>query len=225
VNRRGFITLLGGALATPSLLWPRASRAQQPKMLRVGFSGILPQGALHYVAFERRMAELGYQPGRNFTFEYIQAPSIEGYASTYRELAARKVDILLAAGNEPALRAARAAAGATPVVFIAVDFDPVDKGYVAKVGPGGIHTAQRLQGLFRAEASRVGDHHLGQADDGVEGGAQLMAHAGEELRLVLARFCELLALVLDFIEQTHVLDGDRCLTSSHPFRSVSIAAA
>jgi len=36
------------------------------------------------------MAELGYQEGRNFTFEYIQAPSIEGY-ELYRELAARKV--------------------------------------------------------------------------------------------------------------------------------------
>ena len=62
-------------------------------------------------AFEKRMAELGYQQGRNFTFEYIQSPGIEGYEPTYRELVARKVDILLAAGNEPALRAARAAAG------------------------------------------------------------------------------------------------------------------
>src|SRR2546421_3828275 len=52
----------------------------------------------------KRMAELGYQEGRNFTFEYIQTPSIAGYELTYRELAARNVDILLAAGNEPALR-------------------------------------------------------------------------------------------------------------------------
>ena len=29
-----------------------------------------------------------------------------------------------------------------------------------EVGPGGIHTAQRFQRLFRAEARRVGDHHL-----------------------------------------------------------------
>src|SRR6516225_48795 len=34
------------------------------------------------------------------------------------------------------------------------------------------------------------------------------AHAGEELRLVLAGFLELPALVLDFLEQPHVLDGD-----------------
>jgi hypothetical protein len=74
-----------------------------------------------------------------------------------------------------------------------------------------IHTAQRFQRLFRAETSCVGDHHLGQADDGVERGAQLVAHAGEELRLPLARLRELAALVLDFIEQADVFDGDHSL--------------
>ena len=137
MKRREFITLLGAAAAA----LPLAARAQQPKMLRVGYSGISAAEAPHYAAFERRMAELGYQQGRNFTFEYIQAPSIEGYEPIYRELAA-KVDILLAAGNEPALRAARDAAGATPIVFIAVDFDPVERGYVASLSrPGSNMTA------------------------------------------------------------------------------------
>src|SRR5262249_21523054 len=80
-----------------------------------------------------------------------------------------------------------------------------------EVGPRGIHTAQRFQRLFGAEARRVGDHHLGQADDGVERGAQLVAHAGEELRLVLARQLQLAVLVLDFIEQAHILDGNHRL--------------
>jgi hypothetical protein len=56
-----------------------------------------------------------------------------------------------------------------------------------EVGPGGIHTAQRFQRLFRAEPCRVADHHLGQADDGVERRAQLVAHAGEKLGFVFAR--------------------------------------
>src|SRR6202022_673577 len=38
-----------------------------------------------------------------------------------------------------------------------------------------------------------------------------MAHVGEELRLVLARFSELAALVLDFPEQPDILDRDRGL--------------
>jgi putative ABC transport system substrate-binding protein len=147
MRRREFIALLGGAAAA----WPFAARAQ-PKMLRVGYSGILPREAPHYAAFERRMAELGYQQGRNFTFEYIQAASMEGYGLTYRELAARKVDIMLAAGNEPALLAARAAASSTPIVFIAVDFDPVEKGYVAsRSRPGG-----NMTGIFVSQLELAG---------------------------------------------------------------------
>jgi hypothetical protein len=38
-----------------------------------------------------------------------------------------------------------------------------------------------------------------------------VAHAGHELRLVLARLRELPVLVLDFVEQTHVLNGNHCL--------------
>src|SRR5262249_19823358 len=101
VKRRAFITLLGGAAA-----WPLAARAQlHPKMLRVGFVGMQPRESPLYANFLRRMAELGYQEGRNFTFDYIQTLDIEGYEKDYRELAARKVDVFLAVGNEPALRA------------------------------------------------------------------------------------------------------------------------
>jgi putative ABC transport system substrate-binding protein len=84
------------------------------------------------------MAELGYQEGRNFTFDYIQTPNIDGYEKNYRELASRKVDVFLAVGNEPALRAALSAADGKPIAFLAVDFDPLAKGYVANLSrPGG----------------------------------------------------------------------------------------
>ena len=58
---------------------------------------------------------------------------------------------------------------------------------------------------------RILPQHLADADDGVERRAQLVAHIGEELRLVLARLGELAALVLDFVEQPHVLDRDHRL--------------
>jgi putative ABC transport system substrate-binding protein len=147
VRRREFIAGLGGAMVSPLV-----ARAQQPKLLRVGYSGMLPRDSPHYAAFEKRMAELGYQQGRNFTFEYIQAPSIEGYQLTYRELAARKVNIMLAAGNEPALRAARAAADDIPIVFIALDFDPVEKGYVASLSRPG----SNITGIFVSQLELAG---------------------------------------------------------------------
>jgi putative ABC transport system substrate-binding protein len=134
MRRREFITLLGGGAA-----WPLAARAQlQPKMLHVGFVGVQPRESPLYANFLKRMAELGYQEGRNFTFDYIQTPDVEGYERNYRELAARKVDVFLAVGNERALRAALLAAEGRPIAFLAVDFDPLARGYVASLSrPGG----------------------------------------------------------------------------------------
>ena len=54
-------------------------------------------------------------------------------------------------------------------------------------------------------------HQFGISQNGIERRAQLVAHIGEELRLVLARLFELPALVLDFVEQPHILDGDGSL--------------
>jgi putative ABC transport system substrate-binding protein len=142
VRRRDFITLLGGAAALPIATRAQYSVAgqaqQQPKMLRVGFVGMQPRDSPLYTNFLKRMAELGYQQGRNFTFDYIQTPNIEGYEANYRELAARKVDVFLAVGNERALRAALLAAEDRPIAFLAVDFDPLARGYVASLSrPGG----------------------------------------------------------------------------------------
>jgi ABC-type uncharacterized transport system substrate-binding protein len=199
MTRRKFIALIAGAAVAP-VAWPLAARAQPPKMLRVGFSGILPRGAPHYDAFEKRMAELGYREGRNFTFEYIQSPGIEGYPQTFRELLARKVDILLVAGNEPALRAARAARtaeAATPIVFIALDFDPVERGYVASLArPGGNSTGivvsqlelagKRIELLREAlpQARRVGLLWDATSREQAEAAAAAAARLGFEPRLL-----------------------------------------
>ena len=141
MKRRAFITLLGGAAAA----LPMAARAQQqPKMLRIGFVGMQPRQSPLYANFLKRMAELGYQEDRNFTFDYIQTSNIDGYEKNYRELARRKVDVFLAVGNEPALRAALSAAEGRPIAFLAVDFDPLAKGYVTNLSrPGG-----NLTGIF-----------------------------------------------------------------------------
>src|SRR5262245_43631157 len=142
LRRRDFVTLFGGAAA-----WPLAAWAQQHKMLRVGFVGMQPREAPHYRNFLRRMGELGYQEGRNLTFDYIQTPNVDGYDKSYQELAARKPDLFLAVGNEPALRAALSAADGKPIAFLAIDFDPLAKGYVANLSnPGG-----NVTGIFVRE--------------------------------------------------------------------------
>jgi putative tryptophan/tyrosine transport system substrate-binding protein len=149
MKRREFIKLIGGVAAA----WPLAARGQQqPKMLRVGFVGMQPRASPLYANFLRRMAELGYQEDQNFTFDYIQTPNIEGYENNYRELATRKVDVFLAVGNEPAMRAALSAAEGRPIAFLAVDFDPLAKGYVTNLSrPGG-----NLTGIFVRQLELAG---------------------------------------------------------------------
>src|ERR1700730_15329938 len=63
------------------------------------------------------------------------------------------------------------------------------------------------------ERLRILAQHLAPSDDGVERRAQLVTHVGQDLRLVLTCLCKLAALVLDFVEQPHVLDRNRRLVS------------
>jgi putative ABC transport system substrate-binding protein len=67
VNRREFITLLGGAAAS----WPLLVRAQQPKST-IGWMGeSAPAGQRDWVAaFTQRMNELGWVEGRNIAIEF-----------------------------------------------------------------------------------------------------------------------------------------------------------
>src|SRR5262245_43599819 len=66
IGRRELLAALGGAAAA----WPLVARAQQPsKILRVGTVAGTPKSSPPWVAFEQRMGELGYQEGKNFSFE------------------------------------------------------------------------------------------------------------------------------------------------------------
>ena len=55
------------------------------------------------------------------------------------------------------------------------------------------------------------EQHVGEADHGVQRRAQLVRHAGQELRLVAARDLELALALLEGDEQLDVLDRDRAL--------------
>src|SRR5262245_33843931 len=136
LQRRKFITLLGGAAA-----WPLAARAQQGPMKRVGV--LLPAVAddpvwqARVAAFQQALAILGWVVGRNLGIDVRWAtantPEIRKNAA---ELAALVPDVILAGGNSsvgPLLEATRT----VPVVFAAVA-DPVGAGFVDSLArPGG----------------------------------------------------------------------------------------
>src|SRR5262245_8893038 len=150
-KRRQFLTLVGGAAA-----WPVAARAQQPtKTLRVGTVAGTPRSSPHWVAFERRMRELGYREGSNFSFDFLQAASADEYEALYPKLATRGLDVILAIGPEIGLRSALAVTRTVPIVMIAIDYDPLALGYVKSLArPSGNVTGVVFQQIELA-AKRI----------------------------------------------------------------------
>ena len=98
------------------------------------------------VAFEQRLVELGYRDGQNFVFDFVKVKSsaAEDLEAGFRETVARKADVLLANGPEFMLKAALAATQTTPIVMVALDYDPIARGYITGLNqPGG-----RIAGVF-----------------------------------------------------------------------------
>jgi ABC-type uncharacterized transport system substrate-binding protein len=133
VNRRAFITLLGGAAA-----WPLAARAQQRgRVRRIGallsLSADDPEGPLCVGAFLQGLQALGWALGSNLRMDIRWGGSLDNervrrYAA---ELVALAPDIILASGGT-IVRALQQATSTIPIVF-AQTTDPVGGGMVASL--------------------------------------------------------------------------------------------
>src|SRR5262249_48053235 len=149
MNKREFITLLGGVAALPL-----AARAQQPaKLPTIGYLGANSSSAesQRVAAFMQRLRELGWIESRNVTIEYRYA---EGRSERFAEFAAEfvrlKVDVIVTSGTA-AVIAAKQATSLIPIVF-AVAGDPIGNNLVASLArPGGNVTGLSSQKVDLAD--------------------------------------------------------------------------
>jgi putative tryptophan/tyrosine transport system substrate-binding protein len=142
VKRREFITLLGGAVASPL-----TARAQMTAATPViGWLGSAePKGqAPNIAAFIAGLGETGYVEGRNVAMEYRWAEDqLDRLPSLAGDLVRRRVTMILA-NAPPAAIAAKAATSTMPIVFV-VGSDPVAAGLVGSLNrPGGNLTGMSL---------------------------------------------------------------------------------
>jgi putative ABC transport system substrate-binding protein len=97
----------------------------------------------------QRLQELGYVAGQNLRLEFrTAAGQAERLPDLAAELVRLQVNVMVAAGPEATLRAARHATNTIPIVMIAIDYDPIALGYIAGLPqPGGNITGVVLQQL------------------------------------------------------------------------------
>jgi putative tryptophan/tyrosine transport system substrate-binding protein len=155
MQRREFITLLGGATA-----WPVAAQAQQPAMPVIGLLSGTPRVTSLVAAVQRGLAEAGYFEGQTLSTEYRWAEDqYDRLPQLAADLVRRRVAVIVAL-NSPAALAAKRSTTTIPIVFIS-GVDPVTSGLVESFNrPGGNATgvyilttsleAKRLEMLHQA---------------------------------------------------------------------------
>jgi putative ABC transport system substrate-binding protein len=137
IERREFITLLGGAGA-----WPVAALAQQPERIRrvgvlMNVAADDPLSTLRVSAFAQAMQELGWTVGRNLRIDYrwgqADPDRLRKYAA---ELVTLAPEVIVSNAN-PATTALQQATRTVPIVFVN-QVDPVGAGFVESLArPGG----------------------------------------------------------------------------------------
>lgn len=135
MRRRELIALAGGAM-----IWPAVARAQRTgKIHKVGLlAPAINLWPSANQAFREELRKFGFAEGENLVIEHRLNDDPRGPSAMAAELARMGVDVFVNFGSEATLKALVAIGGTTPIVFIAVNYDPIQRGYAAGLArPGG----------------------------------------------------------------------------------------
>lgn len=126
ISRRRF-------LAFSTLAAFAARTRAQTRSARVGILGPSPlETSLYAVAIVRAFDELGWAEGARATFLYRYADgNFEVFRKQAQELVSRDCDLLIAVRAEPPARALQFTQPSGPILFLAVDYDPIESGVVS----------------------------------------------------------------------------------------------
>src|SRR5882672_9359783 len=118
------------------------ANAQQPKKVPViGYLSASDPAteSIRSEGIRLALRELGYIEGQNIAFEYRYAEGkLDRYPETAAELVRLKVDIIVAAGTDRTVRAAKNATNTIPIVMMGSGSDPVEIGLIESLArPGG----------------------------------------------------------------------------------------
>jgi putative tryptophan/tyrosine transport system substrate-binding protein len=112
----------------------------QPRRVRIGMLSARALAESFYASgIVHRLGALGYKDPATMALEFRSAgAAVAEYPKLARQLAELKCDLMFAVGPEHAARHFREVAPAVPLVFLAVDYDPVEKQIVSSLArPGG----------------------------------------------------------------------------------------
>ncbi len=139
MNRREFITLFGGAVASA---WPHSVPAQQGERVRrigvlMGYAENDPEAQAWIRVLLQGLKEHGWIDGSTVRFDYRWATdNLKPMGSYAADLMALSPDLVVAAAT-PALAAVWRETRSVPIVFVNVA-DPIGQGFVAGMAhPGG----------------------------------------------------------------------------------------
>lgn len=128
-TRRRFL-----AASTIAALAPALAFAQQGPV-RVGALVPVPRSkSIPFPSLVQRLGEMGYRENAGMVLEYRSAEgSLDRFPELARQLIELRCDLIFAIGPEQAARAMRDVRSTIPVVILAIDYDPVEKGIIVNL--------------------------------------------------------------------------------------------